>query len=502
AESAKEMEERENQLIQDMNSSNIASEQQSSALSMLNIILNNNSNNNSHAATKSSKTTVTTNLHERASDDCDGHQQSWSQSSLTTIERGPLEVCYGCRRSLVNAKIIMNVDGHHKYHVDCLKCHKCKQSLAEAASCFVLDDEIYCKIDYSKSLSTRITPIKCAKCTRPISSSDWVRRASSLIYHLACFACDKCNRQLSTGEQFTLELASTDDLTSKSNSKSMMDNKVKLMCKLHFSPAIALAANGGYLSNNNYNNNKSSSSTNNWSADDSVESSATINAINQRISGVHSDMASSDQQHQHDDSNSMATVNESDEGCKSASSMDHSHATTRLSRSAFGHSSSSSTTAAVTATTTQRARSHHHNNLCPDARSTSPSSCGESKSKRVRTTFTEEQLQVLQANFQVDSNPDGQDLERIATLTGLSKRVTQVWFQNSRARQKKYMTKTITIPSSGQQHFAASSSSVSSHASSSSPINTMLSLDSNNNAGPRMTHSWSPHSSSPDTADV
>ena len=45
----------------------------------------------------------------------------------------------------------------------------------------------------------------------------------------------------------------------------------------------------------------------------------------------------------------------------------------------------------------------------------------QAKAKRVRTTFTEEQLQILQANFEVDSNPDGQDLERIAQITGRKK---------------------------------------------------------------------------------
>lgn len=44
----------------------------------------------------------------------------------------------------------------------------------------------------------------------------------------------------------------------------------------------------------------------------------------------------------------------------------------------------------------------------------------------------------MQRNFEIDSNPDGQDLERIALNAGLSKRVTQVWFQNARARQKKH----------------------------------------------------------------
>uniref|UniRef100_A0A8D8EYH1 LIM/homeobox protein Awh n=1 Tax=Culex pipiens TaxID=7175 RepID=A0A8D8EYH1_CULPI len=57
---------------------------------------------------------------------------------------------------------------------------------------------------------------KCARCSRSISASDWVRRARKMIFHLACFACDSCGRQLSTGEQFAL----ADD---------------KVLCKKHYS---------------------------------------------------------------------------------------------------------------------------------------------------------------------------------------------------------------------------------------------------------------------------
>ena len=49
------------------------------------------------------------------------------------------------------------------------------------------------------------------------SSDSQVRKAGSSVYHLACFACDLCQRQLSTGEQFTIDSVES-----------------KLLCKLHF----------------------------------------------------------------------------------------------------------------------------------------------------------------------------------------------------------------------------------------------------------------------------
>ncbi|GAA30958.2 LIM/homeobox protein Awh [Clonorchis sinensis] len=69
--------------------------------------------------------------------------------------------------------------------------------------------------------------------------------------------------------------------------------------------------------------------------------------------------------------------------------------------------------------------------------STSSGCSVHSKSKRIRTSFTPDQLAILQANFDVEANPDGQELERIANVARLNKRVTQVWFQNARARKKK-----------------------------------------------------------------
>ncbi|KAE8633501.1 hypothetical protein XENTR_v10001897 [Xenopus tropicalis] len=85
-------------------------------------------------------------------------------------------------------------------------------------------------------------------------------------------------------------------------------------------------------------------------------------------------------------------------------------------------------------TGTQRKRKHEEESLSP--------TCSEGgdeppKDKRLRTTILPEQLDILHRWYLQDSNPTRSTLERISLEVRLKKRVVQVWFQNTRARERK-----------------------------------------------------------------
>jgi len=62
---------------------------------------------------------------------------------------------------------------------------------------------------------------------------------------------------------------------------------------------------------------------------------------------------------------------------------------------------------------------------------------GSGSDKRMRTTILPEQLDYLYHKYQADCNPSRKQLDAIASHVGLKKRVVQVWFQNTRARERK-----------------------------------------------------------------
>ncbi|XP_054164441.1 zinc finger homeobox protein 4-like isoform X2 [Oppia nitens] len=64
-------------------------------------------------------------------------------------------------------------------------------------------------------------------------------------------------------------------------------------------------------------------------------------------------------------------------------------------------------------------------------------SSDQPRDKRLRTTILPEQLDYLYQKYQIESNPSRKMLESIAKEVGLKKRVVQVWFQNTRARERK-----------------------------------------------------------------
>ncbi|TRY89518.1 hypothetical protein DNTS_012015 [Danionella cerebrum] len=104
-------------------------------------------------------------------------------------------VCAGCGQRIAERFLLKVLE--RSWHGRCLRCNDCQSELRE--KCFSRGENIYCKEDFFKRFGT-----KCSACQQGIPPTQVVRRAQDFVYHLHCFACIICKRQLATGDEYYL----------------------------------------------------------------------------------------------------------------------------------------------------------------------------------------------------------------------------------------------------------------------------------------------------------
>ncbi|KAG7455596.1 LIM/homeobox protein Lhx1-like [Solea senegalensis] len=127
--------------------------------------------------------------------------------------------CSSCDKPIVDRFLLKVLD--RPWHIKCVQCTDCKCTLTE--KCFSREGRLYCKNDFFRRFGT-----KCGGCSQGILPSDLVRRAKSKVFHLNCFTCVMCNKQLSTGEELYIldefKFVCKDDYQNNNNNSNDNNN--------------------------------------------------------------------------------------------------------------------------------------------------------------------------------------------------------------------------------------------------------------------------------------
>ncbi|GCC32185.1 LIM/homeobox protein Lhx5 [Chiloscyllium punctatum] len=141
--------------------------------------------------------------------------------------------CAGCERPILDRFLLNVLD--RAWHIKCVQCCECKCNLTE--KCFSREGKLYCKNDFFRRFGT-----KCAGCCQGISPSDLVRKARNKVFHLNCFTCMVCNKQLSTGEELYIidenKFVCKEDYLSTSSLKDTNLNSVSSCTDRSLSPDL------------------------------------------------------------------------------------------------------------------------------------------------------------------------------------------------------------------------------------------------------------------------
>ncbi|XP_029010816.1 LIM domain only protein 3-like isoform X1 [Betta splendens] len=96
--------------------------------------------------------------------------------------------CAGCNRRIRDRFMLQALDRF--WHEDCLKCACCDCRLGRMGSTlYTRANLILCRRDYLRLFGVTGT---CAACSKVIPAFEMVMRARDNVYHVDCFACQRC----------------------------------------------------------------------------------------------------------------------------------------------------------------------------------------------------------------------------------------------------------------------------------------------------------------------
>nr|AEN75258.1 Lim1 [Neanthes arenaceodentata] len=350
-------------------------------------------------------------------------QHLTSPSPAATNLHKKMVMCAGCERPILDRFLLNVLD--RAWHAKCVQCVECRSNLTD--KCFSRDGKLYCREDFFRRFGT-----KCGGCSQGISPNDLVRRARNKVFHLKCFTCMVCRKQLSTGEElYVLDenkfICKEDYLSSKlqggsdheDNGDTELDTK-DMLEKLD----DALSDRDMSLS---------------LDGEDSLDSMPTgqgqglhnggpmATPIPPQAPGRKSPIKGLLQS-----APSPTSSAPTPEAIKTEQNNNNTNTTNNNNDRSATNSVSSNKSISGDVSDTEESRS-------ADGKVGKDGEAAPTGTKRrgPRTTIKAKQLEVLKAAFAATPKPTRHIREQLAQETGLNMRVIQVWFQNRRSKERR-----------------------------------------------------------------
>ncbi|KAL3858232.1 hypothetical protein ACJMK2_012829 [Sinanodonta woodiana] len=322
-------------------------------------------------------------------------------------------LCAGCERPILDRFLLNVLD--RAWHAQCVQCSDCGITLTE--KCFSRDGKLYCRNDFFRRFGT-----KCAGCSNGISPNDLVRKAKNKVFHLKCFTCMICRKQLSTGEELYIlgenKFLCKDDYLHNRLEGSDMEEEMDFDNSA-FEAQQRLADKDISSESNSIELCSPKKSMVKIEQKEDMHVLNISNSLNQSLTPLHPtprtvspvkmDSMISDNTLSSPPSPNLGGLNCSNTTGSDGSSVD------------LNENGSSDNVI--------------DNEEIQDGNG-NPSNSG-SKRRGPRTTIKAKQLETLKAAFAATPKPTRHIREQLAQETGLTMRVIQVWFQNRRSKERR-----------------------------------------------------------------